>query len=99
MSYEGKNKTEKNYFNNFLGRDKDCVIKQVPCNETDPINLVRQTIRKVRELALDLNDDDKAYCVFDADINKEKNIQIQNAVKLAKDNNIIPIVSIPCVEL
>lgn len=99
VSYEGKNKTEKNYFNNFLGRDKDYVIKQVPGNETDPINLVRQTIRKVRELALDLNDDDKAYCVFDADINKEKNIQIQNAVKLAKDNNIIPIVSIPCVEL
>lgn len=99
VSYEGKNKTEKNYFNNFLGRDKDYVIKQVPGNETDPINLVKQTIRKVRELALDLNDDDKAYCVFDADINKEKNIQIQNAVKLAKDNNIIPIVSIPCVEL
>lgn len=99
ISYEGKNKTEKNYFNNFSGRDKEYVIKQVPGNETDPVNLVRQTIRKVNELSLDLNEDDKAYCVFDADIKKEKNIQIQNAVKLAKDNNIIPIVSTPCVEL
>lgn len=99
VSYEGKNKTEKNYFSNFSGRDKDYTIKSVPGNETDPVNLVRQTIQKVKDLGLDLSEDDKAYCIFDADIKKEKNIQIASAVKLAKDNNIIPIVSTPCVEL
>ena len=38
VSVEGKNKTEKNYINNFSSREKDFVIKVVPGNETDPIN-------------------------------------------------------------
>lgn len=41
VAYEGENKTEKNYFDNFLGRDKNYIIKSVPGNETDPINLVK----------------------------------------------------------
>lgn len=99
IAYEGENKTEKNYLSNFSGRDKDYIIKPVPGNETDPINLVRQTIQKVKDLSLDLSEDDKAYCVFDTDTKPEKNIQIESAIKLAKDNAIIPIVSAPCVEL
>lgn len=99
IAYEGENKTEKNYLSNFSGRDKDYIIKPVPGNETDPINLVRQTIQKVKDLSLDLSEDDKAYCVFDTDTKPEKNIQIESAIKLAKDNDIIPIVSAPCVEL
>lgn len=50
-------------------------------------------------MSLDLSEDDKAYCVFDTDTKPEKNIQIESAIKLAKDNDIIPIVSAPCVEL
>ena len=99
VAYEGDNKTEKNYFNNFSGRDKNFIIKVVPGNETDPVSLVRQTIHKVHELALDLLDDDIAYCVFDADTNLNKNNQILEAINLAKENNIISIVSTPCVEL
>lgn len=99
IAYEGDNKTEKNYFNNFSGRDKNFIIKVVPGNETDPVSLVRQTIHKVNDLALDLLEDDIAYCVFDADIKLDKNKQILEAINLAKENNIIPIVSIPCVEL
>lgn len=99
VAYEGENKTEKNYLSNFSGRDKDYIIKQVPGNETDPVNLVRQTIQKVHDLSLYLLEDDKAYCIFDTDMKTEKNIKIDEAIKLAKDNNIIPIVSAPCVEL
>lgn len=99
VAYEGDNKTEKDYFNNFSGRDKDYIIKSVPGNETDPVSLVRQTIKKVDDLALDLTDDDKAYCVFDTDIKKEKNKQIIDAINLSKENSIIPIVSAPCIEL
>ena len=40
-----------------------------------------------------------AYCIFDADIKPAKDKQIISAIKLAKDNNIIPIVSAPCIEL
>lgn len=99
VAYEGDNKTEKNYLNNFKGREKNYIIKPVPGNETDPVNLVKQTIVKVKELGLDLNEDDMAYCIFDTDINPEKNIQISNAINLAKEKKIIPIISSPCVEL
>lgn len=99
VAYEGENKTEKIYLSNFSGRDKSYIIKAVPGNETDPVNLVKQTINKISDLSLDLSDDDKAYCIFDTDINPEKDIQIETAIKLAKENNIIPIVSSPCVEL
>lgn len=99
VAYEGNNKTEKNYFNNFSGRDKEYIIKTVPGNETDPINLVTQTIQKAKNLALDLSEYDKAYCIFDTDTKTEKNVQIIKAIKMAKENNVIPIVSTPCVEL
>lgn len=99
VAYEGNNKTEKNYLKNFSGREKDYVIEVVPGNETDPLNLVKQTIQKANHLGLDLIQDDRAYCIFDADIIPTKNKQIINAIKLAKDNNIIPIVSAPCIEL
>ena len=99
VAYEGENKTEKNYLNNFSSRDKDYIIKPVPGNETDPVNLVKQAIQKAQNLSLDLLEDDKAYCIFDTDTKPEKNIQIEAAIKLAKDNNVIPIVSAPCVEL
>ena len=49
VAYEGENKTEKNYLSNFSGRDKDYIIKPVPGNETDPVNLVKQTVQKVQE--------------------------------------------------
>lgn len=44
VAYEGKNKTERNYFDSFKGIDKSYTIKVVPGNETDPVNLVKQTI-------------------------------------------------------
>ena len=99
VSVEGKNKTEKNYINNYSSREKDFVIKVVPGNETDPINLVEQAIRKAKELNLNLEEDDKAYIVFDLDTNINKNKQIKEAIDLANQNNIIPIVSTPCIEL
>lgn len=99
VAYEGNNKTEKNYLENFKGRDKSYIIKPVPGNETDPCNLAKQTINKVKELSLNLDEDDIAYCIFDTDINPAKNEQIIKAIELAKKNNIIPIVSSPCIEL
>ena len=99
VTYERENKTEKNYLSNFSGRNKDYIIKPVPGNETDPVNLIRQAIQKAKDLSLDLLEDDKAYCIFDADTKPQKNIQIDLAIKLAKENYIIPIVSVPCVEL
>ena len=99
VAYEGKNKTERNYFESFRGMDKDYTIKAVPGNETDPVNLVKQTIQNVKELKLDLDVDDRAFCIFDTDINPRKNIQIKEAIALARENNIVAITSSPCIEL
>lgn len=99
VAFEGKNKTENNYFNNYRLRDKDYIIKLVPGNETDPINLVNKTIIKVKELGLNLKGNDRAYCIFDTDLDERKNIQIAKARELAKKHHIIMITSNPCIEL
>lgn len=99
VAYEGNNKTEKNYFNNFSSRERDYVIRVVPGNETDPVNLIKQTLYKAQSLALNLLEDDKAYCIFDTDAKKDKDKQIIKAINLANKYNIIPIISTPCVEL
>ncbi len=99
VAFEGKNKTENNYFSNYRLRDKDYIIKLVPGNETDPINLVNKTIIKVKELGLNLEENDRAYCIFDTDLDERKNVQIIKARKLAKKYHIIMITSNPCIEL
>ena len=73
VAYEGKNKTERNYFDSFKSIEKNYTIKVVPGNETDPVNLVKQTIEKSKELRLVLEDDDRAFCIFDTDVNPNKN--------------------------
>lgn len=62
VALEGKNKTEKNYFDNFNNRDKNYVIKTVPGNETDPVNLVKQAVKTSYKLSL--NEDDKIFLYF-----------------------------------
>lgn len=80
ISYEGDNKTEKYYFENFNGREKSYVIKSVHGNEADPVNLVKNTIKEVETMNLKLKEGDRAFCVFDTDTN----IAVENARKLEK---------------
>lgn len=99
VSYEGKNKTEKIYFNNFCNRENDFIIQIVPGNETDPVNLVKQTIQKKNELGLDLDADDRAFCIFDTDTKMQKEKQIIEAINLASKYNIKIVTSCPCFEV
>ncbi|MBQ7790583.1 MAG: RloB domain-containing protein [Bacilli bacterium] len=99
VSYEGKNKTEKIYFNNFCNRENDFIIQIVPGNETDPVNLVKQTIQKKNEIGLDLDADDRAFCIFDTDTKIQKEKQIIEAINLASKHNIKIVTSCPCFEV
>lgn len=99
VAYEGENKTEKYYFESFNERDKNYIIKAVPGSETDPINLVKQTIKKSSQLGLSLKEDDMAFCIIDTDTNPQKNQQIKEAVELANTRNISVITTSPCIEL
>lgn len=99
IAAEGKNKTEKIYFSNFEDGKKSYNITYARGNNTDPLKLVKMLIKEIDELKLDLQDDDVAFCIFDTDINPNKNKIIEEAIQLAKKNNIKVITSSPCVEL
>ena len=99
IAVEGNNKTEKIYFNNFEDSKKNFDISYARGNNTDPLKLVQMLIKEIKDNDLDLLDDDMAFCIFDTDIDPNKNKVIDNAIKLANKNNIIIITSSPCIEL
>lgn len=99
IAVEGKNKTEKTYFSNFEDGKKSYNITYARGNNTDPLKLVKMLIKEIDELKLDLVDDDVAYCIFDTDIDPNKNKIIDEAILLAKKNNIRIITSSPCIEM
>lgn len=99
IAVEGKNKTEKLYFNHFDDGNKNYSISFAKGNYTDPLNLVKMLIEEIKRIGLDLNDEDKAYCVFDVDVDFAKNSLINEAKKLAEENNIKVITSTPSIEL
>ena len=99
IAAEGKNKTEKTYFSNFEDGKKTYNITYARGNNTDPLKLVKMLIKEIDELKLDLQDDDVAYCIFDTDVDPNKNKIIEDAIQLAKKNNIKIITSSPCFEL
>ncbi len=99
IACEGNNKKEKNYFNNFETNQKNYNITYAKGNNTDPLRLVQMLIKGIKELELDLTTNDNAYLVFDTDMNPNKNKIINEAIKLAKENNIKVITSTPSIEL
>ena len=99
IAAEGKNKTEKTYFSNFEDSKKSYNITYARGNNTDPLKLVKMLIKEIDELKLDLQDDDVAYCIFDTDVDPNKNKIIEEAIQLARKNNIKIITSSPCFEL
>lgn len=99
IAAEGKNKTEKTYFSNFEDGKKSYNITYARGNNTDPLKLVKMLIKEIDELKLDLQDDDVAYCIFDTDVDPNKNKIIEEAIQLANKNNIKIITSSPCFEL
>ena len=92
---EGKNKTEEIYFKNFNSRQ--CIIKFSTGNSTDPVGIVKDLIRFI-ENDIGREKDDKYYVVIDADINQNKQSQIDKARELAIENGIEFITSIPTFE-
>ena len=99
IAVEGNNKTEKIYFNNFEDSKKNFDISYARGNNTDPLKLVQMLIKEIKDNDLDLLDDDMAFCIFDTDIDPNKNKVIDNAIKLANKNNNKIITSSPCIEL
>ena len=97
---EGKNKTEKNYFTDLSkDKNKDYVIHYAKGNYTDPCGIVNGIIQSIKQEELDFDNGDYAFYIFDTDVNKNKQKEIDIAIKKAKENHIEIIISNPCFEV
>ena len=99
FEFEGKNKTEEIYFRNFQQRGKPYNIKFAYGHDTDPVGMIKSLINYIKKEDINSENNDKIYCVFDADVDINKQKRIDEAIKLASENGIEIIISIPCFEL
>ena len=99
FEFEGNNKTEEIYFRNFQERGNPYNIKFAYGHDTNPVGMVKSLISYMKKEDISIENDDKIYCVFDADIDPNKQKRIDEAIKLASENGIEVIISIPCFEL
>lgn len=99
IAVEGKNKTEKLYFDNFDDGKKSYSITIAKGNDTDPLKLVKSLDKEIKKIGLDLSNGDMAFCVFDTDFDSNKNKIIKEAKDYATQRGIVIITSSPCVEL
>lgn len=99
ISSEGKNKTETYYFRKF--NSNKVKIHFASGNETDPVKMVKALKRECKELDIQSDWGDRAYCLVDSDVNAQKNEQIAEADKIAakyEKCDMEVIVSGPCFE-
>ena len=99
IAVEGKNKTEKLYFDNFDNGKQSYSITIAKGNDTDPLKLVKSLSKEIVKRDLDLSTGDMAFCVFDTDEDSNKNKLIIEAKKYASEKGIKMIASTPCIEL
>lgn len=99
IAVEGKNKTEKLYFDNFDDGKKSYSITIAKGNDTDPLKLVKSLDKEIKKRGLSLSEGDIVFCVFDVDVDPNKNKIINEAIEFAKEKDIKIITSTPCVEL
>lgn len=95
IACEGKNKTEENYFKNFNSRK--CIIKFSKGNSTDPVGIVTDLIKFI-DTEIGREEKDKYYAIFDTDVNKDIQSQIDEAKLLAEKNGVEIITSTPTFE-
>lgn len=90
LGSEGKNETERRYFNGFKPKLNQYIIMHAGGNNTDPIGVVNNTVDEVNYQELDFEDGDLAFVLLDCDVNKGAT----NAKKLTKyQENVNPEVS------
>lgn len=98
MSAEGKNKTETQYFTD-MARELNLNIRFSGGNYTDPKNMVVTLQKKYKELGLEAEQGDKAFCLVDSDVDPKKNEQLAKADFLSQKGGTVLIVSSPCFEV
>lgn len=96
---EGNNKTEVLYFRELEKKQNKYHCIFAHGTETDPVNIVRNTIRKAHEEELSFRDGDKAISIFDLDVDDSKQAQLKKAKDNAEKANVDIATSNPCFEV
>ena len=96
---EGKNKTETQYLRNLERKQASYHFVFAEGNETDPLKIVNNTIKKAKKEELSYKDGDLAISIFDLDLDHSKLSQLLEAKDLSKTKNIKIITSNPCFEI
>lgn len=99
FEFEGKNKTEELYFRNFQKRGNPYNIKLAYGNDTNPVSMIKSIISYMHKEDINIENGDKIYCIFDGDLDINKQKEINDAIDSAKENGIEIIISTPSFEL
>ena len=96
---EGHNRTETYYLKDFVRDVGGMKLHRSRDASTDPVGMVKGLISTMEDLGFDSREGDLAFCLLDMDCSRDKEKPLQEALRLAKKNEIQKIVSNPCFEL
>lgn len=94
---EGRNKTEKTYFNHFNERNAPFNLRVFDSESTDITSMAKKAASLFIKYELDLDIGDKVYCLVDLDLEQSKYEKFLKARETYKKIEIIP--SNPCFEI
>lgn len=95
---EGRNKTERTYFSHFNQMNTEYVVHFAKGNDTDPYKIATAVSASIGR-PKDREKGDRAFCVFDTDVDPKKQKNIQDARSYCKEQKIEVIYSNPCFEI
>lgn len=96
---EGTNKTEELYLRELEKKQGKYHFIFAPGNETDPVKIVRNTIKKAKAEELSFKNGDLAVSIFDLDLDLSKAAQLDQAKSLSQAKSICLVTSNPCFEI
>ena len=94
---EGRNQTERTYFNHFKDRYAPYNLYIEDCEATDISNMAKKANAIFADKQLDAALGDKVYCLVDLDLDNDKYDKYVKAKKRYKNIELIP--SNPCFEI
>lgn len=96
---EGNNKSEELYFRELEKKQGKYHFIFAPGNETDPVKIVQNTLKKAKAEELSFKNGDLAISIFDLDLDQANVVQLDQAKTLARAKRILLITSNPCFEI
>lgn len=99
IAFEGKNKTEFNYFKHFNNRDNKYNIVPLKSPETNPKGIADYALKYAKNNDIKNEYGDKIFCVIDLDLSQKQLNEYQELLSAKKYKEISCFVSNPCFEV